>query len=731
VASRKQTIRIKLISHTKQFRKRMKDAGSSVAEFSKKYKLLSKSLIAGSLAFSAAGAGVLALGAAYQQLATRIPVLRTFFDMARDAGISAEQFQVWAVAAQRAGVDTKRFGVILRFTDARIRQFRDSQGEFYAAIQKSSKETRKYFEDLRSTTTNGEFLDGVERFFQNTTDAAERSTVAVGLFTENAGAMENVTGNLRAAREELESKGLLITDEESANIKAASDAVADSRETDFIANKQVASNVDAYVESAYKLEELRRLWFDLLKTVGDVGVKIADSLGWTAAGKMAKAIDGITRSSAEMAKASGDQLAAYYATLKKIKEIEIKTNTESIKVSSYQSKLKEKLLDVENKLAIAADHRQKAEEKAAAAAPGITKFYLEAKVKGFSDEEFRLKRKINIIKQLAASLDLAAVKWEKLNQPPKESPPSKLSEYYQELIKQEATYTENLRNAEAALFELNEEFQNGNIKGNAFTRMQEKLNQVLGIGTEGFQGEVTAMQLVLRKLNAYKDGLKAAAAEAAAVKQLVAEGGITPAEKKEVFPDDKPPERPTRNKYIWELEGKEQTELFLKDFQSFSGQLSEAMLDAETDWDKFWLNMIKRMNQRNLARYISNAFDKMIGTLQNKNAAVTDETQKMTQNIQAATGGDAGGFGWGGLIGGLATLGSAYILSRNMNNANAAATGSGGGDVEVVVNINNSTQSEVRYDGRTLTESGGIKRTVIDIIVEDYSHGGTLREVLG
>jgi len=287
--------------------------------------------------------------------------------------------------------------------------------------------------------------------------------------------------------------------------------------------------------------------------------------------------------------------------------------------------------------------------------------------------------------------------------------------------------------AENALFKLKAGFETLGIEEEEYLIIMAKVKKALGLDVEA-KGATTAMDQVVEKIKEHREKLEHEAALIVAAKQLIADPNSSAediAAAQELFLQKDSGGGGGESKFVWELNANESTQLFLKDFQSFSGQLSEAMLDAETDWDKFWLNMIKRMTQRNLARYINDAFQGMINTLQKKNAEVVSETKDMTKNIQDATGG-GDGFGWGALIGGIATLGAAYIMSRNMSNANAAATGSGsGGEVEVVVNINNSTQSNVQYDGRSITESGGIKRTVIDIIVEDYSQGGTLREVLG
>ena len=796
MASRNQTIKIKLISYTKQFRKRMKDSGSAIEKFVGKTKLLSAGLIAGSAAFSVFSGAILLVGAAFGAVGSSIPKLQKYFDIGKDAGLSAEQFQVWAGAAQRAGVEIGRLGPILRFTDARIRQFRNGQGELASSLKKASQETQAYFEQMKGLS-NDKFLDKIEGFFSSTATEADKSTVAVGLWTENAGLMLRAVNQLKGTRVTLENGNLLLTQEETDNVKSAAVALQDMRrETEIIKDRAVAANVNSYIAAQSGLEELRRKWYSLLSLVGETAVKLAQGVGLLDPNDLVSTVDRMGSSYAAILKSESAERELAARDQHRINTL-LKSNVESEleKVTAVRlvSTAKRESLGIEKALAEALQNRDDAEkqlEKSKAA--GAFKWAIEGaqiRLKNDQQEVDWLYKKLELYTRVKDHFNEQIKAWEKLNNPVvvpdgetgyyaeiinqsraalkarvdataalkrlrEERGKNKISldvyrqseaallkilkggeRYYERIIRLAKEKTTTTQDAEDALFRLNEEFQKGTIKSAEFIVAQQQLNTVLGMTSEGLKEQLSPMERVLAKLGEYKKRIKDTAAEAAAAQKLLDEGGLTPAQYEELFaPAEGSKGEPTKqNKLIWQLDSKEQTELFLRDFQSFSGELSEAMLDAETDWDKFWLNMIKRMNQRNLARYINDAFSKMITTLQGSNKKVVDETKAMTENIKNATGGasGAGGFGWGGLIGGLATLGSAYILSRNMNNASGGAGGGAGGDVEVVVNINNSTRSDVRYDGRTLTETGGIKRTVIDIIVEDYSNGGTLREVLG
>jgi hypothetical protein len=763
MAASRQIIRIKMIAYTKQFRKRMKDSGNAISDFSKKTKLLSVGLAAGSVAFAGAAGAVALLGAAFVEAAKAIPQLRAFFDMARDAGVGAEKFQIWALAAHRAGVDTKRFGVILRFTDARIRQFRDGQGELTSALKRANVETQKYFENLKKSDTNGEFLDGVETFFANTTSATEKSTVAVGLWTENAGAMENVVKKLAKARKYLIDNGLLLTEEEDKRIKYAADALEDLRRTtDHIRNQGVAANVDSYLAAAQSLEELRRVWMRLLVTVSEVAVKVADSFGITSVGEMTSAVRRL--SNAQDNNLLGwthtkEQVEEYKQSLDKLYHFEVKGTASKIKaerlleaaIADRKALLDGELLSSEKvelsaikkydriierlRTQLELARKKKELEKDPGGQPGANSEYYDQLIANtFNLLAVRDKARA-ALKELGKQRDEGKISLEFYIAAKKELQGvlGKQGHYYDKLLSDAKEEIKQTKIAENALFKLKAGFETLGIEEEEYLIIMAKVKKALGLDVEA-KGATTALGEVEARIKEHREKLEHEAALIVAAKQLIADPNSSAediAAAQELFLQKDSGGGGGESKFVWELNANESTQLFLKDFQSFSGQLSEAMLDAETDWDKFWLNMIKRMTQRNLARYINDAFQGMINVLKKKNAEVVSETKDITKNIQDATGGEDG-FGWGALIGGVATLGAAYIMSRNMSNANAAATGSGsGGEVEVVVNINNSTQSNVQYDGRSITESGGIKRTVIDIIVEDYSQGGTLREVLG
>lgn len=786
MASRTQTIRVKLISYTKQFRKRLKDSGTALEKFVGKTKLLSVALIAGSAAFSVFAGAVGLVGAAFGTVGAVIPQLQKYFDIGKDAGLSAEQFQVWAISAQRAGVEIGRLGPILRFTDARIRQFRNGQGELASGLKQASQQTQDYFQGMKSLS-NDKFLDRIEEFFASSASEADKSTVAVGLWTENAGLMLRAVNSLKSTRATLGQGGLVLSNEEADNIKSASIALQDMRrQTDIIRDQAVAANVDDYIAAQAWLEEMRRKWYSLLSVVGKTAVELAKAVGILDPKDLVSTVDRL-----------GGSYAAYFKSRQSERESQeedqhainvllastVDSELDRVNAARLVTAAKAETLKVDIELAAALDKQkqtaeflQKSKDSGAA---GIAISGSEIRLKNDTKEVELLRKKQDLYAQVRIHFQGLIADWKELNQAPESV--SGETGYYPNLIARsegalkvredaikalkrlkkergeniislevykqsetellkilkgtESVYEKMLRSAreqvsqtqaaENALFKLNDEFQAGKIKAGLFVIAQENLNKVLGITTQVLGGQLPAMQRVLNKLDEYRKRINAAAAEAAAARGLLADGEISDTEYKELFapPEDKTLVPARQN----------QMGILLEDFKSFSGDLVGAMGDTETDWNKFWLNMIQTMNKRNLARLMDGTFTKMITTLKGKNKEVVNETKDMTKNIQDAAGGSgAGGFGWGALIGGIATLGSAYILSRNMNKASDGAAASvSGGDVEVVVNINNSTQSNVLYGGRTISESGGIKRTVIDIIVEDYSQGGQLREVLG
>jgi hypothetical protein len=784
-----------MIAYTKQFRKRMKDAEKSVGSFAKKSLAVGVAAGAVRVGFAGMTVAVGVLTAAYLEAAKTIPKMREFFDMAREAHVSAEFFQVWALAAQRAGIETKRFGVILRFTDARIRQYRNNQGEFAAGIKKTSQATQAFFENMKGLS-NEEFLGKLPAFFaSDATSAIDKNTVAVALATENAGAFLNQMKEIENAKEYYKDSDLLITNEEAENVRLAANALADiNRHTDVVRDRAVAKNVESYVATRAGLEQLYLLWVKLLDKSASFAVNVATITGVidpldmvSTINRMGESYKSYMRSTASERRLQRsdqdrfDKLIDGSITSRKAlldsKRLIRAADSEELRIGKLiVDKLDEKVAQ-EKALKILKDSGG-IQVGAAAKEEEIKRTQreidgLHTKLQYFERLEASQRNQIAIYKEKNKITDedekpetgfypdllvqigntikdtdnarkaLARLKRERkadmitqqqftVGEATLNVVLGKQESYYDSLLSAAKKEIKQTQLAENALLKLKAGFEALGIEEEEYLIIMAKVKEALGLDVEP---PLTALGEVEKRIKEHREKLEHEAALIVAAKQLIANPNSSAediAAAQELFPPkDGGGGGGAKNKPIWELNSNESSQLFLKDFQSFSGQLSEAMLDVETDWDKFWLNMIKRMTQRNLARYISDAFQGMINTLKEKNAEVVKETKDITQNIQDATGGE-GGFGWGALIGGVATLGAAYIMSRNMSNATAAASGSGGGgDVEVVVNINNSTQSNVQYDGRSITESGGIKRTVIDIIVEDYSQGGTLREVLG
>jgi len=794
----RQIIRVKLIAYTKQFRKRLKDSEKSIASFSKKSLAIGAVAGSASLAFTAVTASLSLLTKAYLEAAKTIPEMRKFFDMGRDAHVSAEFFQTWALAAERAGIELSRFGPILRFTDARIRQFRNGQGEFASGMKNASQETQDFFEGMKKLS-NEEFMKALPDFFNSAASAADKNTVAVALWTENAGAMVNQIKEVDAAQRYLEDRDLLISDEDAATFREASNALSDiNRETDIYRKRAVAKNIDAYVATRAGLEQLYLKWMQLLDTVGTVAVEIATVTGIIDPMGMVATVDRLSESydafwsSAEAARAEEE---VDQAAINKLLQLRVNSELGSLDAKRLIKAAARETLELEKKqaeqIALRDEHEEnlalaKKENAFSGAIEGhrialkatqeeidktyeklavyqqITSqlreqifLYDEQKKKDEEDGGFQkgyYPDLLNNINNAIAATDKARRALVKLSQERKAGEItlqqytvgeqmlggvlSQSEGYYDRLVRSAKEQVKQTKQAENALFKLKAGFKTLGMEEEVYLVVMKEVNKALGLTGIEADDKGTAMDRVLARIKKHREELQQEAADIAAAKQLINDPNSSPeqiAAAKELYiPKD---DTAKRNKYIWELEGKEKTELFLKDFQSFSGQLSEAMLDAETDWDKFWLNMIKRMAQRNLARYINDAFEGMINALKGSNKKVLDETQKMTKNMQDATGASSGGgagFGWGSLLGGLATLGAAYYMSRNMNDASTAASGSGGsGDTEIIVNINNTSSSRVAYDGRQISDQNGIRQQVINIVVDDYQTGGAIRQAFG